>query len=319
MKLRYSGGKPELEVFQIFNKTMRALIEEDPKVVYLDADLMGSLKTADLWHDYPKNVFNTGIQEANMVGVACGMYLNGMKPYVHSFAPFASRRVFDQVFLSVGYAQKSVRVVASDAGIMATHNGGTHMCFEDVAMMRSVPDACVVDVSDPTMCAAFLRLTKDRPGLTFIRTPRRDLPDIYPSDTPFEIGKGKVLREGSDVTLIGCGIMVATCLQAAELLAAEGIQARVVDIITIKPLDTELVLACARETGAIATAENANIIGGLGSAVSEYLSEVRPTPVQRVGVRDVYGCVGVESFLRETYGLTAENIANHAKKAIAMK
>lgn len=319
MELRYTGGKPELEVFQVFNKTMRALIEEDPKVVYLDADLMGSLKTADLWHDFPQNVFNTGIQEANMVGVACGMYLNGMKPYVHSFAPFASRRVFDQVFLSIGYARKSVRVVASDAGIMATHNGGTHMCFEDVAMMRSVPDACVVDVSDPTMCGAFLRLTKDRPGLTFIRTPRRDLPDIYPADTEFAVGKGKVLRQGADVTLIGCGIMVATCLQAAELLAKEGIDARVVDIITVKPLDEELVLACARETGAIVTAENANIIGGLGSAVSEFLSEVRPTPVLRVGVRDVYGRVGVESYLRQAYGLTPECVAEQAKKAIAMR
>lgn len=319
MELRYTGGKPELEVFQVFNKTMRALIEEDPKVVYLDADLMGSLKTADLWHDFPNNVFNTGIQEANMVGVACGMYLNGMKPYVHSFAPFASRRVFDQVFLSVGYGKKSIRVIGSDAGIMATHNGGTHMCFEDVAMMRSVPDACVVDVSDPTMCGAFLRLTKDRPGLTYIRTPRRDLPDIYLPDMQFEIGKGKVLREGRDVTLIGSGIMVATCLQAAQQLAEQGIDARVVDIVTIKPLDKELVRSCAQETGAIVTAENANIIGGLGSAVAEYLSEVQPTPVLRVGIRDEYGCVGMESYLREAYGLTPETISEQAKKAIMMK
>ena len=319
MELRYTGGKPELEVFQVFNKTMRALIEEDPKVVYLDADLMGSLKTADLWHDFPQNVFNTGIQEANMVGVACGMYLNGMKPYVHSFAPFASRRVFDQVFLSVGYGKKSIRVIGSDAGIMATHNGGTHMCFEDVAMMRSVPDACVVDVSDPTMCGAFLRLTKDRPGLTYIRTPRRDLPDIYLPDMQFEIGKGKELREGRDVTLIGSGIMVATCLQAAQQLAEQGIDARVIDIVTIKPLDKELVCSCAQETGAIVTAENANVIGGLGSAVAEYLSEVQPTPVLRVGIRDEYGCVGIERYLRETYGLTPEKITEQAKKAIMMK
>lgn len=319
MELRYTGGKPEREVFQVFNSTMRSLIEEDPKVAYLDADLMGSLKTADLWRDYPDNVFNCGIQEANMVGVACGMYLNGMKPYIHSFSPFASRRVFDQVFLSVGYGNKSVRVIASDAGIMATHNGGTHMCFEDVAMMRSVPNACVVDVSDPTMFGMFLRLTKDRPGLTFLRTPRRDLPDIYVPGTEFEIGKGKILRDGTDVTLIGCGIMVATCLQAAQELEKDGIQARVVDIITVKPLDTELVHVCAKETGAIVTAENANIIGGLGSAVAEYLSEVRPTPVLRVGIEDAYGRVGVESYLRQAYGLTAEHIVQKAKQAIALK
>ena len=319
MELRYTGKKPEREVFQVFNSTMRELITNDSKVVYLDADLMGSLKTHDLWHEFPKNVFNTGIQEANMVGVACGLYLNGYKPYVHSFAPFASRRVFDQAFLSIAYAKKSVRIIASDAGIMATHNGGTHMCFEDVAMMCSVPDACVVDVSDPEMCGAFLRLTKDRPGLTFIRTPRRDLPDIYLPGTVFEEGKGKVLREGTDVTLIGCGIMVATCLQAADMLANEGISARVVDIVTLKPLDEQLVLESAEKTHAIVTAESANVWGGLGSIVSRCLAEKRPTRVLNVGVEDSFGRVGVESFLREAYGLTAEHIVARAREAIKLK
>lgn len=319
MELRYTGGKPEQEVFQVFNTVMRELIEEDSRVVYLDADLMGSLKTHALWHDYPRNVFNTGIQEANMVGVACGMYLNGYKPYVHSFSPFASRRVFDQAFLSIAYGQKSVRIIASDAGIMATHNGGTHMCFEDIAMMRSVPDACVVDVSDPTMCGAFLRLTKDRPGLTYIRMPRRDLPDIYLPGTTFQEGKAKVLRDGTDVTLIGCGIMVGTCLQAAQLLEAEGIHARVVDIVTVKPLDRQTILDCAEKTGAIVTAENANVLGGLGSAVAEYLAAERPTPIRFVGIQDQFGCVGTEKFLREKYGLTAENVAENAKKVMALK
>lgn len=317
MELRYTGGKPEKEVFQVFNSVMRELIEEDPRVAYLDADLMGSLKTYDLWHDFPKNVFNTGIQEANMIGVACGMYLNGYKPYVHSFSPFASRRVFDQAFLSIAYAKKSVRIVASDAGIMATHNGGTHMCFEDVAMMRSVPDACLVDVSDPTMCGAFLRMTKDRPGLTYIRMPRRDLPDIYLPGTTFQEGKAKILRDGTDVTLIGCGIMVATCLQAAKKLAEEGIQAQVVDIVTIKPLDRETILACAEKTGRVVTAENANVIGGLGSAVAECLAQERPTPIRFVGVEDQFGCVGVEPFLREKYGLTPENIVKNVKALLA--
>ncbi|MCB6345827.1 transketolase family protein [Enterocloster lavalensis] len=314
MENRYTGEKPELEVAQVINKTLRELIKEDSRVVYLDADLMGSLKTHDLWHEFPDNVFNTGIQEANMIGVACGMYLNGMKPYVHSFAPFVSRRAFDQVFLSIAYAKKSVRIIASDAGIMATHNGGTHMCFEDIAMMRSVPEACVVDVSDPMMCGEFLKLTKERPGVTFIRAPRRDLPDIYLPGTVFEEGKGKILREGNDVTLIGCGIMVGTCLQAAGILAQEGIEARVVDIVTIKPLDQELVLECAMKTGGIVTAENANVIGGLGSAVSEYLAEVHPTRVLRVGIEDIFGRVGVESGLREAYGLTPEKIASKARK-----
>lgn len=317
MELRYTGEKPEKEVFQVFNSVMRELIQEDPRVAYLDADLMGSLKTHELWHDFPQNVFNTGIQEANMIGVACGMYLNGYKPYVHSFTPFASRRVFDQAFLSIAYAQKSVRIVASDAGIMATHNGGTHMCFEDVAMMCSVPGACVVDISDPTMCGAFLRMTKDRPGLSYIRMPRRDLPDIYLPGTTFQEGKAKILREGNDITLIGCGIMVATCLQAAQKLAQEGIHAQVVDIVTIKPLDRETILNCAEKTGRLVTAENANVVGGLGSAVAECLAQERPTPIRFVGIQDQFGCVGTEPFLREKYGLTAENIVNQAKLLLA--
>lgn len=316
MNNRYTGNKPEKEVFQVFHDTMSELIEADPKVVYLDADLMGSLKTQDLWKKYPENVFNTGIQESNMVGVACGMYLNGMKPYIHTFSPFASRRVFDQIFISVAYAKKSVRVIGSDAGIMATHNGGTHMCFEDVAMMRTVPDACIVDVSDPMMCGAFLKLTKDRSGLTYIRMPRRDLPDIYLEDEEFEIGKGKVLRDGDDVTIIACGIMVATALEAADELERQDIQARVVDIVTIKPIDKELLLKCAKETKGIVVAENASVFGGLGAAVSEYLSAELPTKVLTVGINDEFGCVGVEEFLREKYGLNAEDIILKAKEIL---
>lgn len=313
MTMRYTGMKPEKEVFEVIGDTFKELFEADPRVVYIDADLMGSLKTQNLWSEYPQNVFNTGIQEANMIGLACGLYLNGFKPYVHTFTPFATRRVFDQLAVSVAYAHKSVRVIGSDAGIMATHNGGTHMCFEDVAMVRALPESCIVDVSDPIMCGAFMKLTKERPGLTYIRTPRRDLKDIYTRDTNFQIGKAKILRDGQDVTLIGSGIMVSTCLEAAEVLANEGISAKVVDIITIKPLDEELILQCAQTTKGIVTAENANIIGGLGSAVCEYLSAIYPTKVLRVGVEDQFGRVGVEAFLRQSYGLTVENIVGKAK------
>lgn len=314
MQLRYTGGKAEKEPLQVFNETMRELFEEDKRVVYLDADLMGSLKTAQLWKDYPKNVFNTGIQEANMIGVAAGMYLNGLKPYVHSFSPFASRRVFDQVFLSIGYAKKSIRIIGSDAGIMATNNGGTHMSFEDVAMMRTIPDACVIDASDPVMFGELLKLTKDRPGVTYIRTARRDLKDIYVPDEKFEIGKGKILREGSDVSLIASGIMVATCLEAAEKLAQIGINARVVDIITIKPIDKELVIDCAKTTNAIVVCENANVIGGLGSAVCDITAEHYPVHVEKIGIQDEFGCVGNEQFLREKYGLTVENIVEKVRE-----
>ena len=319
MAIRFTGNKPEMEVFQVFNKTMRDLIETDPRVVYLDADLMGALKTQELWKDFPENVFNVGIQEADMIGVACGMYLNGFKPFVHSFAPFVSRRVFDQLYLSVAYGGKSVRVIGSEPGIMATHNGGTHMCFEDIAMMMTVPGACIIDVSDPTMLGYLMKHTVDRPGLTYFRMPRRDLVDIYTADTTFEEGKAKILKEGSDVTLIGSGIMVKTCLEAAELLEKDGIKAKVVDIVTIKPLDTTTILKSAEETDLIVVAENANVIGSLGSAIASYLSEVRPTHVVKVGVEDQFGRVGSEAFLRDFYGLTAENIVQKTKQALARK
>ncbi|MBO5011675.1 MAG: hypothetical protein J6C49_04385 [Elusimicrobiaceae bacterium] len=319
MKLRYTGQKPQQEMFQAFNETMRFLFEQDQRVVYLDADLMGSLKTHDLWKAYPKNVFNTGIQEANMIGVACGLNLNGFKPYVHSFSPFASRRVFDQLFLSAAYAGKSLRVIGSDAGIMATHNGGTHMCFEDVAIMRTIPNACVIDVTDAVMLKHFLVSVKDRPGVTYLRIARRDVPDVYPEGTSFEEGKGIILQEGTDVTLLSCGIMVATCLQAAALLQAQGVSAQVVDIVTVKPLDKELLLACARKTGAVLVAENANILGGLGAAAAECLCEEYPIPVTRVGIQDQFGQVGPEAFLREKYGLTAHHIAKRALDLIQKK
>lgn len=315
-KLRYTGGAPEKEIFQVIGETLEQIFQEDEKVVYLDADLMGAIKTKPLWQKYPGHVFNAGIQEADMVGVACGLYLNGFKPYIHSFNAFASRRVFDQLFVSGAYGQKSLRVIASDAGIMATHNGGTHMCFEDVAMMRTVPGICLVDVTDPVMCGSFLRSTKDRPGITYLRTPRRGVPDVYEAGTEFCEGEGKILREGKDVTLIGCGILVATCLEAAKLLADRGIEARVVDIVTIKPLDEALVLDCARATKAVVTAENANVLGGLGGAVCECVAKHHPTRVAVAGIQDTFGCVGSEAFLREKYGLTPEAIAAKAEAVL---
>ncbi len=316
VKHRYTGEKPEKEVFEVFHETMEQLISEDDRVVYIDADLMGSLKTQDLWKKYPERVFNTGIQEANMVGMACGLYLNGFKPYIHSFNPFVSRRVFDQLFISGAYAGKSIRLIGSDAGIMASMNGGTHMCFEDVAMMRTIPGACIVDVSDPVMCRFFLRNTSDRPGITYIRTPRRDLPDIYEPGESFEEGKAKILREGSDVMLVACGVMVGTCIEAADKLSAVGIDAGVMDIVTIKPLDRQSLVDYSKKVRLMVTAENANINGGLGSAVAEVLAEENPTRMVRIGIEDEFGCVGREGYLREKYGLTAGRILEKIKKAL---
>lgn len=254
-----------------------------------------------------------------MIGVAAGLYIARMKPYVHSFSPFVTRRVFDQVYVSVGYAKKSVRIVGSDAGIMATYNGGTHMCFEDIAMMRTIPGACIIDVTDGKMFSFFLKEMKDRPGVTYFRTPRRDAPDIYPDDAIFKEGKGKILHEGNDVTIVASGIMVSESIKATEILENSGIYAQLIDIVTIKPIDESLLIESAAKTKAMVTAENHSILGGLGGAVSEVLSANLPVPVIRVGIQDEYGQTGNEQYLRSVYALTADDIVLSAKKAIAMK
>lgn len=315
----YTGEKPVKEIFEVFSETMEELFQEDSKVVYIDADLMASMRTKDLWEKYPQNVFNTGIQEANMVGVAGGMNLVGLKPYIHSFAPFAVRRCFDQIYVTVGYAHKNVRIIGSEPGICATDNGGTHMTFEDMALMRTIPDSCVIDISDAGMFCQLLKKTKDRKGVTYFRTPRRGLPDIYALETVFEIGKGKILREGEDAAVIASGIMVSSALQAAQVLQEMSIKVSVIDPVTVKPLDTALIERVARKTKAIVTVENHSITGGLGSAVAETVSETYPVPVARIGVNDTFGQVGNEAYLREQYSLTVEEIVNRVKMIVKCK
>lgn len=312
----FTGEKPVKEIFEVFSETMEELFHEDPSVVYIDADLMASMRTKDLWKKYPQNVFNTGIQEANMVGVAGGMYLAGMKPYIHSFAPFATRRCFDQIYLTIGYAHKSVRIIGSEPGICASDNGGTHMTFEDIALMRSIPGACVIDISDAGMFRQMLKQTKNREGVTYIRTPRRGLPDIYKAGTDFKIGQGKVLRTGTDVMIVASGIMVATALSAAEDLEKLGIQSCVVDPVTVKPLDAEILENCARGKKGVVTVENHSVTGGLGSAVAEALAERYPIHIERIGIQDQFGQVGNEAFLREQYALNAEEIIKKVRKII---
>lgn len=319
MELRYTGASPEADINALACGWFEELFQMDDKVVYLDADLMRGLRTAGIWKKYPNRVFNCGIQEANMVGVAAGLYLAGYKPYIHSFTPFVTRRVFDQLAVSVAYAHKSVHVIGTDAGILASDNGGTHMCFEDVALIRSLPESTIVDVTDATMFHGMLKATKDTNGVVYFRTGRRNMPDVYEKGTEFNVGRGKVLKQGDDVTIIASGIMVATALDAEAILAAEGVSVRIVDPITIKPLDQELILKCARETRAIVTAENANVLGGLGSAVSEVLSENCPVPVLRFGIEDRFGQTGSVDYLRNTYGLTPENLVDKVHMVMKKK
>lgn len=308
----YNGELNKLRQRDVFAKTIEQLITTDEDVVYLDADLMNSFSTLSLASEYPDKAIDCGVQEANMIGVAAGMSAIGKKPYVHSFASFASRRCFDQVFLSVGYAGNSVRIIGSDAGIGAAFNGGTHMPFEDVALYRTIPEAAIFDIVDAVQFEKVLHKTKDRKGVTYIRTIRNHAVAVYGEGSEFEVGKAHVLREGSDITIIACGIMVAEALKAAEQLAEQGISALVIDIVTIKPIDEHTVIDAAKRTKAVITAENANVIGGLGAAVAELLSRRHPTRMDYVGVDDLFGEVGDIDYLRQRYNLTAERIVSVA-------
>ena len=298
MKIVYDGSMDPRQCKTVLGETIPALAAEDPDFIYLDADLMNCIGTAKWAAAHPERAINCGIAEANMVGVACGLSAAGFKPLVHTFGPFASRRVYDQIFLSGGYAKNSLTVLGTDPGVTAALNGGTHMPFEDVALYRALPGATVIDVSDPTMLVSVLRQCKDREGIKYIRVGRKSYARVYEEGSELPIGKAVTLREGTDLVIFACGILVHEAMQAALALEKEGVSAAVVDMFTIKPLDRKAVLAWAEKTGAVVTAENHNRIGGLYSAVSEVLAEERPTPVECVAVEDCFGEVGPQNYRR---------------------
>jgi len=302
----------EIMMRDVYVNTLIDLAAQDNRIIVLNADLMKSVGMAAFQEKYPDRTFNCGVQEANMIGIAAGLSATGKKPFAYSFATFATRRCYDQIFLSAAYAGLNVNITGSDPGITAAFNGGTHMAFEDVALMRAVPGAIVVDPADSTCLEALLRLISELHGVSYLRLYRREAVKIYETGSAFEIGKAITLRRGKDVTIIAGGIMVAEALEAADLLAARGIEAGVVDCFTIKPLDQETVLECATESRAIVTAENHNIIGGLGSAVAELLSENLPTPLARIGRQGQFGEVGPMEYLQEAFGLTARHTADKA-------
>lgn len=319
ISMNYSGAKDALAMKDVFAKTLKELCEIDQEVVYLDADLMNSMGTLKFARENPDKAFNVGVAEANMIGIAAGLSAQGFKPYVHTFGPFASRRCYDQVFLSVGYAQNSVKIIGSDAGVTAAYNGGTHMPFEDVALYRAIPGATVIDVTDAVMFNKVLHLVKDVSGVVYIRTSRKDMTTVYGESSVFELDKAVELVLGKDVTILASGIMVVEALEAAKKLKEQGIEATVANIFTIKPLDEEYVVECAKRTDAIVTAENHNVIGGLGSAVADCLARKHPTILEMVGVNDEFGEVGPQDYLQERFKLTAEEIVRKAKAAVGRK
>lgn len=303
----------------ILANTLDRKFAEDDRLVYLDADLVSAIKTGVLFEKYPDRAINCGIAEANMIGTAAGLAANGLIPFTHTFGCFATRRVFDQVFLSVGYADCHVKMIGSDPGICAEMNGGTHMPFEDMALMRAVPKMMVMEPSDATSLEAMIDQVVDNGSSVYIRVPRKRKCYIYKHKWDVTVGKANVLKDGTDVTLIASGIMVEEALKAAANLEAEGISARVVDMHTIKPIDEEAILEACQKTGAIVTCENHNIIGGLFSAVSDVVCRSMPVPVEPVGVLDQFGEVGPFEYLQIRFGLTAKDIEVKAKIAISRK
>lgn len=308
-----------VEMRSVFAQVMEEMQAKDSRLIYMDADLMNSIGMAKYWKEHPEKTINCGIQEANMIGVAAGMSATGLIPFVHTFGTFASRRVMDQVFVSAAYAKLNVRIIGSDPGITASLNGGTHMPFEDMGMMRCIPEITIIEPTDSVMLADMIRQTKEKYGVFYIRLSRKKCEKIYEDGSSFEIGKAAKVRDGKDVTIFATGICVAEAVKAAELLEKEGISAAVSNMFTIKPIDKDAVIEAAKNTGAVVTAENHNIINGLGSAVAEVLAENVCVPLERIGAKDRFGEVGPVDYLRERFEMTAEDIAKAAKRAISRK
>ena len=302
-----------------YGEALAELGAVNENIVVLEADLSKSTKTSDFKKVYPERHFNMGIAEQNMLGVAAGFAAAGKIPFASSFAVFATGRAYDQIRNSIAYPNLNVKIAATHAGLTVGEDGGSHQMLEDIALMRALPNMTVIVPADGIETKQAIKAAAEYEGPVYIRMGRPKVPVLFDDNYTFEIGKGVVLKEGTDVTLVGTGIMVSKAVEAAELLAAEGISAAVVNISTIKPLDAELIIAQAQKTGAIVTCEEHNIYGGLGSAVAEVLVENCPVPMARVGVADKFGESGLPDELLEKYGLTAANIAAQAKAVIAKK
>ena len=299
---------------EAFGATLVELVSEGVDVVAVDADLSKSTTTSKLADAYPERFFNVGIAEANMIDVAAGLAVAGKVAFTGSFAVFATGRAYDQVRNTVCYSNLDVKVTPTHAGITVGPDGGSHQTIEDIALMRVLPGMRVLVPADFNSAKAAIRCAAETPGPFYVRLGRPALPEIYPEGTEWQLGKANVLRTGDDVTIAACGVMVAEALAAADMLAAEGISAEVIDVATIKPIDVDTLVASVSKTGKIVTAEEHSVLAGMGSAVSEVLSEACPVPTRRVGIADVFGTSGEPDELMRFFGLTAADIATAARE-----
>ena len=300
-----------------YGNALKDLAEEFPNLVVLDADLAAATKTGIFRKAYPERHIDCGIAEANMMGVAAGLSLTGKIPFVSSFAMFAAGRAFEQVRNSIGYPHLNVKIGATHAGITVGEDGATHQCNEDIALMRTIPGMVVMCPADDVEARAVVRAALEYEGPVYIRFGRAAVPVINDRpDYKFEIGKGTVVREGRDVTIVATGICVDSALGAAEKLAADGIEAEVISICTIKPLDEDIIINSAKKTGKVVTVEEHSVIGGLGSAVCDALCAKLPTPVKKIGMQDVFGESGSAAALVKKYGLDADGVYASVKEFV---
>lgn len=298
---------------EAFGETLIRLAQEGNDIVAVEADLSKSTTTCKFAAEYPDRFFNAGIAEQNMIGTAAGLAAAGKIAFTGSFAVFATGRAYDQVRNTVCYSSLNVKLAPTHSGITVGPDGGSHQMLEDIALMRVLPGMKVLVPADYHAACGALRAAAATPGPFYVRLGRAAVPAIYDQGHDFEIGRAYILREGADVTIATCGVMVANSLEAAEILASEGISAEIIDVSTIKPLDEETIVSSARKTRAVVVCEEHSIIGGLGSAIAEVLCEDSPTPMARVGVRDVFGTSGEPDELMEHFGLTSRHIAEAAK------
>jgi len=302
-----------------YGEALAELGETNKDVVVLDADLSGSTKTAIFAKKFPERFFNMGIAEQNMMGTAAGLAASGKIPFASTFAIFATGRAWEQVRQSIAYPKLNVKIVATHAGITVGEDGASHQSVEDIAVMRVIPNMTVIVPADGVETKKVINEIVRYRGPVYVRLSRGKSPVVLDDSYSFEIGKGVVLKDGTDVSLIACGVMVYKALQAADILGKEGVSARVINISSIKPIDVDLIIRAARETGCVVTAEEHSIVGGLGGAVAEVLAENCPVPVKRVGIEDKFGTSGDADLLMELYGLTADNIAKAAREVIKKK
>ena len=307
-----------MEMRAVYAACLAEMMEKDRHVVILDADLGKASGTLSLRAKFPEQSFDCGVAEQNMASIAAGLSSYGFKPWIESFTPFATRRICDQIAISISYAKRNVKIVGTDPGIAAELNGGTHMSMEDIGVIRSIPGMVIFEPVDDVQLRAAMPVLNAYEGPVYMRLFRKELPTVFGEDYQFDLFRADTIKEGRDLTIFVSGFLTKDVIEASEKLAEEGIDAEIINVHTIKPIDRETVVASARKTGTVLTVENHNVIGGLQSAVLEALAEEK-IPVCAVGVEDRFGEVGKLPYLRNAIGLTVENIIAGAKKAVSLK